>query len=325
MVDRTDRHFRWVLRRLAPSTTLYTEMITAPAVLRGDKNHLLDFDPTEHPLALQLAADDPQMVGKAAAIGVEWGYDEINLNCGCPSDKVQEAHFGACLMAEPELSARLVKAMVESAPSVPVTVKHRIGIRGRETYEDMREFAASVWNAGASRLIIHARIAILEGLSPKENRTVPPLRYEDVVRLKEEFPSWNIEINGGITQLSEILRFAQTFDGVMLGRAAYDDPYLVADAERALYGSGIPPSRASLLKQMSEYWKPWEDAGNRWHLLLRHFSGLFSGLPGSRRWKQLISPPFKCRTAEEVVERALREIPGESLSSNSSAGLEMVH
>ncbi len=320
MVDCTDRHFRWAIRQLAPKTWLYTEMISAPSLIHGTPARFLDYHPSEHPLVLQLAGNSTQELEQTAAMGFEWGYDEVNLNCGCPSDKVQNASYGACLMAQPELVHRLVKAMVRASAGKPISVKHRIGIKGREDYAHLREFALAVMDGGASRLIIHARIAILEGLNPKENRTIPPLRYEDVQRLKSEFPDWPIEINGGIRDLRTLSAFYERFDGVMVGRQAYDNPYFMAEAERQLLCSPQPPSRSEFLQLLVDYFEPFEDAGEHWHRLLRHFSGLFHGLRGSGDWRRMISPPWPRLRIRDLVAKALNTLPPESLESNTLPG-----
>lgn len=320
MVDCTDRLFRWVMRRLAPRTVLYTEMISAPSLIHGDADRFLGFDPSEHPVALQLASNDPRDLERTTALGFERGYDEVNLNCGCPSDKVQNANYGACLMATPSLVHELVQAMVRASGGRPVTVKHRIGIPGRDRYEHMEEFARAVMEAGAARLVIHARIAILEGLNPKENRTIPPLRYEEVARLKAEHPEWPIDVNGGITALDQAADLFERFDGVMIGRAAYDDPYFMADLDRRLFGAAPPaPSRSELLTSLLPFFEPFEEAGVHWHRLLRHLTGLFHGLPGAGRWRRLISPPFRRLRLREVVEEAHRILPAESLELRISA------
>jgi tRNA-dihydrouridine synthase A len=320
MVDWTDRHFRFFLRHLAPRSLLYTEMNTTGAVLRGKSEHILDFDPREGPLALQIAGDDPMAVAQAVLKAEDWPYDEYNLNCGCPSDKVQDAHFGACLMAEPGLVADLVAAMKESTKK-PVTVKHRIGIRGhgtvREKYEDMAEFAGICARAGADRLIIHARIAILEGLDPRQNREIPPLRYEDVYRLKREFPELTIEINGGVRTLEVLLPQYDSVDGVMVGRAAYEDPYFMTVAERAVFGdplSGI--TRRSVILSMMPYFEEWEDKGVPPHKIYRHMTDLFAGFPGARRWRQLLSPPYrKFKKASDLLQAGLELFPDWVLES----------
>ncbi|OHD12803.1 MAG: tRNA dihydrouridine(20/20a) synthase DusA [Spirochaetes bacterium GWB1_48_6] len=316
MVDRTDRHFRHFLRLLAPKTILYTEMVTSPAIIHGPRDYLLGYSPVEHPLVLQLAGDDPEELRRVVEIADPWNYDEINLNCGCPSDKVQEAHFGACLMAEPKLVASVVKAMTQGT-SKPITVKHRIGIRGKETYEEMRDFALACSDAGASRLIIHARIAILEGLSPKENRTVPPLRYEDVYRLKQEHPELKIEINGGILTPEDVVAHLKYVDGVMIGRAAYDNPYVLTKIERALTGEPLEHiTRRWILEQMIPYVEEWEGKDVWWHRIMMHLHGLFAFHKGTKKWKQILSPPFKkFASGVDAIKLALDTLPAEVLDS----------
>jgi tRNA-dihydrouridine synthase A len=272
-------------------------MHTTGAILRGNPAHILDFDPREKPLALQIAGDGEKSLSESVRKAEAWPYDEYNLNCGCPSDKVQDAHFGACLMAEPQLVKGLVRAM-KAQTSRPVTVKHRIGIRGhgvsRETYEEMVEFAQACHEAGAERLIIHARIAILEGLDPKQNREIPPLRYEDVYRLKKEFPALTIEINGGIRSVSALEAHYAHVDGVMIGRAAYEDPYFMAAAERTVFADPLPSvTRRAILVAMIPYFDEWEEQGLAPHKIYRHMTGLFAGFPGARRWRQLLSPPYR--------------------------------
>jgi tRNA-dihydrouridine synthase A len=320
MVDWTDRHFRFFLRQLAPRSLFYTEMHTTGAVLRGNPEYILDFDPRERPLALQLAGDDADAVARAVKKAEAWPYDEYNLNCGCPSDKVQEAHFGACLMGEPALVADLVKAMKDST-SKPVTVKHRIGIRGhgvvRERYEEMAEFVEACAAAGADRFIVHARIAILEGLDPKENRTIPPLRYEDVHRLKNEFPHLTIEINGGFRTLETLLPQYEKVDGVMVGRAAYEDPYFVTAAERAVFGDPLPGvTRRSALEALIPYFDHWETRGLVPQKIYHHMTDLFAGFPGARRWRQLLSPPYKVfGRASDILRVGMDLFPQEVLDS----------
>src|SRR5438270_5747284 len=231
MMDWTDRHCRFFLRLITRHARLYTEMITAPALVHGDVAHHLDFDPAEHPLALQLGGSDRAQLTHAARLGERWGYDEINLNCGCPSERVQTGSFGACLMREPALVADCVKAM-RDAVAIPVTVKHRLGLDGDNHYGFVRDFVGVVARAGCNVFIVHARNAVLKGLSPKENREIPPLRYDIVYRLKSEFPTLEIVINGGITTRAQIESQRGKVDGVMLGRAAYHDPWVLADAGR---------------------------------------------------------------------------------------------
>jgi tRNA-dihydrouridine synthase A len=233
MLDWTDRHYRFFARRLSSDVLLYTEMITANACIHGDRDYLLGFDPVEHPVAVQLGGDSPERLAEATRIATDYGYDEVNLNVGCPSERVQKGSFGACLMDDPDLVARIVEAMC-NATHLPVTVKHRIGIPGRESYEDCLRFVDTVSRAGASRFTVHARIAILEGLSPKENRTIPPLRYDDVYRLKHDRGELEIEINGGVTSLDQIADHLKRVDGVMLGRAAYESPIILARSQNLL-------------------------------------------------------------------------------------------
>lgn len=320
MVDWTDRHFRTFLRQLAPRSLFYTEMHTTGAVLRGNPDHILDFDPAEKPLALQLAGDDASAVSQAVARAEAYPYDEYNLNCGCPSDKVQEAHFGACLMAEPALVAELVRALKGSTDK-PVTVKHRIGIRGhgvvRESYGEMAEFVEACAAAGADRFIIHARIAILEGLDPKENRTIPPLRYDEVYRLKREFPQLAIEINGGFRTLEALEPQYSQVDGVMVGRAAYEDPYFMTAAERIVFGDPLAHvTRRSALLALMPYFDAWQDRGWAPHKIYRHMTDLFAGFPGARKWRQLLSPPYRSFSrASDILKAGMDLFPDWVLDS----------
>ena len=318
MMDRTDRHYRSFMRLLTRRTLLYSEMITSAAIVHGDRDHLLAFDPVEHPLSLQLASDDPDELARAVALAEPYGYDELNLNCGCPSDKVQEANIGACLMATPELVARLVDAM-RSASSKPVTVKHRIGIDNLDRYEDLRRFVSIVSKAGPVRLTVHARIAILSGLSPKENREIPPLRYEDVYALKSEFPELSIEINGGFLELDQVTHALERVDAVMIGRAAYDNPYLFATVDNRFFGEAVSAvSRREILERMIPYVEKWEAEGLSPHRVLRHTLGLFLGRPGSRKWKQLLSPPAVFRmSGADTLHAALRLLPADVLDERA--------
>ncbi|HMY65169.1 MAG TPA: tRNA dihydrouridine(20/20a) synthase DusA, partial [Leptospiraceae bacterium] len=236
MMSYTDRHFRYILRKLTKYTLLYTEMIPMDTVLRGDRKRFLEFSLEEKPLSIQFGGNDPDKLADCAAIAEDFGYDEVNLNVGCPSDRVQNGNFGACLMLKPELVAGILKKM-KSRTRLPVTVKHRIGVNGKETYEDMKEFVSIVSASGCDRFIIHARIAVLGGLSTKENRTIPPLRYQDVYRLKEEFPHLKIEINGGIKDWANAAEHLKKTDGVMIGRSAYEDTYLFASADQKIFNS----------------------------------------------------------------------------------------
>ncbi|MFM7192832.1 MAG: tRNA dihydrouridine(20/20a) synthase DusA, partial [Microcystaceae cyanobacterium] len=268
---------------------LYTEMITCAAIVHGDRQKLLDYSPAEHPLSLQLGGDDPQQLALCAEIGQDWGYDEINLNVGCPSDRVQNGHFGACLMAQPELVAECIAAM-QARVKIPVTVKHRIGIDHRDRYEDLAEFVQTVAAGGCQRFTVHARKAWLQGLSPKENRTVPPLQYETVYRLKQDFPQLIIEINGGITTLEQTQSHLKRVDAVMIGRAAYEDPYLFATVDQAIYGDIKEPiSRQEIVQKMLPYIDHWLSQGGRLHNVTRHLLTLFKGQPGTKGWKRYLS------------------------------------
>jgi tRNA-dihydrouridine synthase A len=290
MLDWTDRHCRYFHRLLTRHALLYTEMVTTGALLHGDVARHLRFCEEEHPVALQLGGSEPADLARCAAMGEQWGYDEINLNCGCPSERVQRGAFGACLMAEPYLVADCVKAMVD-AVSVPVTVKHRIGIDKTESYEFVRDFVGTVSEAGCTTFIVHARNAWLKGLSPKENREVPPLRYELVHRLKKDFPQLTLVINGGITTSAQVAEQLQQLDGVMVGREAYHNPWWLASWDEAFYGAaprGL--TRESVEAQMVDYMaREFAEHGTPWYAIARHMLGLRHGLPGARRWRQVWS------------------------------------
>lgn len=286
MMDRTDRHFRFFARQLSRRTLLYTEMVTAGAILRGDRDRLLGFDPEEHPIALQLGGDDPVELARAAQIGAAFGYDEINLNVGCPSPRVQKGQFGVCLMARPERVAEAVGAMAAAA-GLPVTVKHRIGFDDFDRYEDMLRFVDTVAAAGAARFTVHARKAWLTGLDPKANRSVPPLRYDLVYRLKAERPELAIEINGGITTLAEARGHLGQVDAVMIGRAAFDEPYLLAAADGDLFGdSAVGPSRRDVALRMAAYADRQVAAGVPLGHITHGLLGLFAGCSGARTWRR---------------------------------------
>jgi tRNA-dihydrouridine synthase A len=310
MMDWTDRHCRFFHRQLTRHTLLYTEMLTTGAVIHGDRERLLGYSPAEHPVALQLGGSEPEQLAVAARIGEEWGYDEINLNCGCPSDRVQSGRFGACLMAEPELVARLVGAMRE-AVRIPVTVKSRIAIDDLEEWPTLERFVRLISSAGCSRFIIHARKAWLQGLSPKENRDVPPLRYELVYRLKSEFPHLDISLNGGVRSLDAAAEHLRQVDGVMIGRAAYEDPYLLAEADRRLFGAVEPlPERHAVVEAMLPYIEAQRQRGAPLGAITRHMLGLFQGLPGARAWRRHLSEnAHKPGAGPEVVVAALARVP----------------
>jgi tRNA-dihydrouridine synthase A len=319
MMDRTDRHYRYFMRQITRHTLLYTEMVTSPAILHGDQDHLLGFSPNEKPLVLQVGGDVPKDLAVCARVAEERGYDEINLNVGCPSSRVQEGHFGACLMAQPDRVAACVEAMM-NATTIPVTVKHRIGIDNLDRYEDMANFVKIVSKAGCQRFTVHARKAWLQGLSPKENRDIPPLRYEDVHRLKQEFPHLFIEINGGFTTLEQVQQQLQVVDAVMIGRAAYDNPYLFATVDRAIYGeTSTLPSRRSVAAAMIPYIDFWVAQGLKLNKITRHMLQLFSGQPGSRLWKQILTErSCQMGAGSEVIRDALAQMPIVHHESNSS-------
>jgi len=289
MMDRTDRYYRRFMREITRRTLLYTEMVTTEAVRRGDRDALLGFDPEEKPLALQLGGDDPVALAECARIAEDRGYDEVNLNVGCSSDRVRHGRFGACLMAEPDRVAAAVAAM-RSATTLPVTVKHRIGIDDLDRYEDMERFVVLVAGSGCDRFSVHARKAVLGGLTPRENRSVPPLRYEDVHRLKREHPELRIEINGGIRSLEEARAQLASVDGVMIGRAAYDDPFFLSAADRDFYGEpGVPPTRRQVVEAMVPYIEARLAEDVPLGRITRHMQGLFTGRPGARRWRRQLS------------------------------------
>ncbi|WP_370525796.1 tRNA dihydrouridine(20/20a) synthase DusA [Methylococcus sp. BF19-07] len=302
MMDWTDRHCRFFLRLISRHTLLYTEMVTTAAILRGDQERLLGFHPAEHPLAVQLGGNDPEALAECAKIAEGRGFDEVNLNVGCPSPRVQIGRFGACLMAEPECVADCVRAMCE-AVSVPVTVKTRIGIDDRDSYEDLLHFVTTVADAGCGTFIVHARKAWLQGLSPKENRQAPPLRYEVVRRLKSDLPQLEIVLNGGIQTLDEAEQHLSWCDGVMIGRAAYHNPYLLAEADRRLFGQGDlgPRTREEIIEDFLPYVQDELAKGSRLHALTRHILGLYHATPGGKRWRRHISEGASRRDAAETL------------------------
>jgi len=289
MMDWTDRHCRFLHRQLTRRALLYTEMVVADAVIHGDRARLIGFDPAEQPLALQLGGCEPGKLARAARIAAEWGYDEINLNVGCPSDRVKSGRFGACLMREPDLVAECVAAMRRAVP-VPVTVKCRLGVDDQDTGTALDAIAAAVFDAGAAALWVHARKAWLQGLSPKENRDIPPLDYPRVFRLKENWPGQFVGINGGIETLDQAVALARHTDGVMLGRAAYQNAGLLADVDRLFYGApAAPVDWDGLCDAMMDHAARHIAAGGRLVHVTRHMVGLFHGLPGARRYRQILS------------------------------------
>lgn len=290
MMDRTDRHFRYLLRLLSPDAVLYTEMVVAQAALRGDRERLLGFHPAEQPLVLQLGGSDPELLAAAAAEGERRGYDAVNLNIGCPSDRVQSGAFGACLMANPALVADCVAA-IRHRVAIPVTVKTRIGIDDHDDYAFLRAFIDAVADAGCRHFIIHARKAILQGLSPAENRSIPPLRYEVVYRLKQDMPELQITLNGGVRTTAEVRDHLQHVDGVMIGRQAYKEPYWLAELQRDVLadsGSRVP-TRRQVVEHMADYAGRAMQDGARLHHITRHMLGLYAGLPGARAWRRYLS------------------------------------
>ena len=311
MMDWTDRHCRYFFRLLSRRVRLYTEMITAPALHHGDVPRHLDFDAAEHPVALQLGGSDPVELSSAARLGARWGYDEINLNCGCPSERVQTGSFGACLMAEPAVVAQCVRAM-RDAVDVPVTVKHRIGLDAGEDYAFVRDFVGIVAAAGCDVFIVHARNAVLKGLSPKENREVPPLRYGVVRQLKRDFPALTIVLNGGLVDWETIERELAHVDGAMLGRAAYHDPYLLAEADGRLFGdSAVPPSRAEIIDALIAYAERERSRGTSLRAIARHVLGLYHGVAGGRRFRQWLSDAARLRDADaSLFEDARTAVEG---------------
>ncbi len=309
MMDRTDRHFRYFMRQITRNTLLYTEMVTTGAIIHGDRKKLLGFSKEEKPLVLQLGGDNPIELAECAKIAQDWGYDAVNLNIGCPSPRVQSGNFGACLMAQPELVAQAVTAM-QKVVTIPVTVKHRIGIDDRDRYEDMAEFVRIVASAGCKNFSVHARKAWLKGLSPKENRNVPPLRYEDVYRLKTDFPHLFIEINGGIKTLEQVSECLNYTDAVMIGRAAYDNPYLFATVDRDIYGeTNLPPTRHQVVEAMFPYIDYWIGKGVKLNTLTRPMLQIFTGQAGTKAWKRYISENAHLPSANSlVVSQALAQV-----------------
>ncbi len=304
MMDRTDRHFRYFLRLISKHTLLYTEMITSRAIVHGDRDHLLDYSEREHPLALQVGGSDPAELSACTQIAEDMGYDEVNLNVGCPSDRVQSGKFGACLLAEPELVAECAGTMQNNV-SIPVTVKMRLGIDDRDSYEELISFVQTVSAAGCKTFIMHARKAWLNGLSPKENREIPPLEYEKVYQLKKDFPELEIIINGGFTSMAEIKIQLPHVDGVMIGRAAYQNPYLLAEADRMIFNDNSgPPSRDEILDKFRGYVKQQLSLGVPLNAMTRHILGLYQGQPGARTFRRQISEhAHKPGAGIEVLQR----------------------
>ncbi len=288
MIDVTDLHCRYFHRLLAPHARLYTEMITTGALTHGDVERHLDFNHQEHPVALQLGGSETEALARAARLGQQWGYDEINLNCGCPSERVQKGAFGACLMAEPNLVADCVKAM-QDVVSIPVTVKHRLGLNYEDSYDFVRDFVGKIYDTGCRVFIVHARNAVLKGLSPKDNRDVPPLRYDDAARLKRDFPDAVIVLNGGLSTLEMCDAQMPRFDGVMIGRAPWHDPGILRQIASAWWPQELPLTEEALIHALVDYANKQVDLGVPLRIMVRPLLGLFNGRPRSRLWRRMLS------------------------------------
>lgn len=310
MLDWTDRHYRFFARLITRHTWLYTEMVTTGALLHGDVERHLRFDDCEHPLALQLGGSEPADLAHCARLAAQWGYDEVNLNVGCPSERVQKGAFGACLMAESALVADCVKAMRDAA-DIDVTVKHRIGIDRIEDYGFVSDFVDTVARAGCRTFVVHARNAILKGLSPKENREIPPLKYDYVYRLKAERPELEILLNGGVQTLAQIDAHLDRVDGVMVGREAYHNPYLMADWDARYYGDATSPrTRAEVVAALIPYVERMLVEGHKVRNIARHVLGLFQGMPGARQWRRMLSDAACLDGAgADLFLRALELVP----------------
>lgn len=311
MMEWSDRHCRAFWRVLTKEALLYTEMVTANAVIHGHREHLIGYNDVEHPVALQLGGSDPVAMAEAAKIAEDYGYDEVNINCGCPSDRVKSGFFGACLMENPDLVARCVEAM-RNTVDIPVTVKNRIGIDDQEDYKDLLNFVDIVHRGGANHFIIHARKAWLQGLSPKENREIPPLRYDLVHQIKQERPELDIAINGGITTLQQSLEHLETLDGVMLGRAAYQDPWVLRDVDELIFNkpSSSIANRHEALEAYFPYIEQQLSQGMKLHYMTRHIIGLFNGQPGGKQFRRYISEnAYRSDADLDVLKKAMEKVP----------------
>lgn len=309
MLDCTDRHERYFLRLISKRVLLYSEMITTAALLHGNKKRLLDFNKEEHPIAIQLGGSDPEALANCTKISTEWGYDEINLNVGCPSDRVQSGRFGACLMAESQLVTECISAMC-SATHLPVTVKCRIGIDEIDSYSEFSDFINTVANSGCNVFIVHARKAWLQGLSPKENRNIPPLRYDYVYQLKREYPDLHIILNGGVTSIDEVSEHLKHVDGVMLGRSVYHNPFILKEIDHLIYDdSSQALSRKQVLEQFYPYVEQVLSEGIRLASISRHIIGLFHGCVGARSWRRYLSEnAYKMNAGIEVLRKAAEHV-----------------
>lgn len=323
MMDWTDRHCRYFHRLITRHALLYTEMVTTGALLHGNQSRHLDFDRQEHPVALQLGGSEPEALAQCAKLAENWGYDEVNLNCGCPSERVQRGAFGACLMREADLVRDCVAAM-RDACSLPVTVKHRIGVDRLESYDFVRDFVGTVAAGGCRVFIVHARNAWLQGLSPKDNRTIPPLRYEFVYRLKQDFPELTIVLNGGVKGADEIAAHLAQVDGVMIGREAYHDPWTMADWDRRFYGDETPSrTREQIEARMVDYLEGLHRSQQHWSQASRHMLGLWNGVKGARRWRQVWSDhrmkPLAPGEVSRLAHAGASEGAGADDNANASA------
>lgn len=304
MIDVTDRHCRYFHRLLAPQARLYSEMVTTGALLHGDIGRHLDYDASEHPLALQLGGSEPAALARCARLAEQWGYDEVNLNCGCPSERVRRGAFGACLMAEPELVADCIRAM-QDAVSIPVTVKHRLGLDYDDSYAFARDFVGKVYETGCRVFIVHARNAVLKGLSPKDNREKPPLRYEYALQLKRDFPDANIVLNGGLADVAACALWMERLDGVMLGRAAWHQPQILSDLNRLVAPTQAIPEPPQILEALLAYARAQVARGVPLHIVLRGVLGWMSGHPGARQWRRILSDTASLRAeGPDVLYRA---------------------
>ena len=309
MLEWTDRFFRYFIRLISKHVLLYTEMVTTSALLHGDTSRFLEFDRSEHPVAIQLGGSEPSELANCARLAEAAGYDEINLNVGCPSDRVQAGRFGACLMAEPSLVAECISAM-KAAVAIPVTIKTRIGIDNNDSYDALKHFIQAQIEAGCDHFIIHARKAWLQGLSPKQNREIPPLRYDVVTDLKKDFPHQGFTINGGIKSLALAQEFLHKLDGVMIGREAYNNPWILAEADRMIFNDDHPiPTRHEVLENMLPFIEPELIRGTQLNHITRHILGLFHGCPGARRWRRMISEQaHRPGAGIEVIRQAAEHV-----------------
>lgn len=305
MMGYTDRHYRYFLRQISKKVRLYTEMVTTGAILYGPRERLLQYDPIEHPIALQLGGSEPKALSECAKIAMDYGYDEVNLNVGCPSDRVQSGRFGACLMKEPELVAECVAAM-QHAVNIPITVKTRIGVDEYDSYQFLASYIEKVSQSGCQSFILHARKAWLKGLSPKENREIPPLQYETVWQIKQDFPHLTITINGGITKLEQIEQHLNRCDGVMIGREAYHNPYLLASIDQMFYDERVSvPSRGEILRRFLPYLECQSVDNKSITPIVRHLLGLFHGVPGGRLWRRVLSEPSDTNVKMQALRKAI--------------------